>query len=90
MSVDQRFVATPRPHFKRENSNDRTKFKPKAWTHQDQLKSLIGKKISIVYRDDAVFTGTLLNADQFTIQIQGPETVITVFKSALTCFTEVK
>lgn len=75
--------------FQRENSNARRPFKPKAWSHQDELKSLIGKKVIITFAasldiDTNWSIGTLINADQFTLQLQhNDKSIATYFKSSL-------
>lgn len=92
VKAHQRFIQV-------ERKNERQKFKgnfkpkaPKGWSHQDTLTNLIGKEIDICV-EGQVFFGTLLNADQFTIQIDaanpdGIKNVYCVFKSALTWFCE--
>ena len=44
--------------------------KPKAWSHQNEIKISTGKSIKIVFADNSVVIGTLLEADQFTIKVK--------------------
>ena len=66
--------------LKVENKNKRRPYKPKAWSHHDELKAMIGKQIVIV--SSGVETeAKLLETDSFTIKVQIPHprtaTVIT-------------
>lgn len=64
--------------------------KPRAWSHQDELQALRGKTIIYCVLDEGIQSGTLLEADQFTIKVkkQGFKSSIVVFKSSLTYFSE--
>ena len=68
--------------------------KQKRWSHQDQLSALVGKNVTISLLDVGDLTGKLLNADQFTIQLELKNArdnslfARTFFKSALTYFNE--
>lgn len=44
--------------------------KPKAWSHQDDLKALVGKQVRLIVanREHAVI-GKLVQADQFTLKV---------------------
>lgn len=79
-------------------SSERSKmaqFKPKkaAWSHQSDLIALKGSEVSIEM-SDGKFTGTLLEADQFTVKLQtdqmfaGRKTSVVIFKSSIICFYE--
>ncbi len=59
--------------------------KPRPWTHQDDLKALKGKKVTLLFADDSVASGTLLDADQFTFKIfsDTAQSVVTYFKHSL-------
>lgn len=65
--------------------------KPKAWTHQDDLKSLKGKEVALFILGCPEITGLLLEADQFTIKIleTNSKSVVTYFKHTLTSFRAV-
>lgn len=43
--------------------------KPKAWNHQDELKSMRGKEVEVTLTDDDWDNGVLQEADQFTIKV---------------------
>lgn len=43
--------------------------KSRPWSHQDELKGLIGKQIRMISNNGGTLTGTLLAADAFTIKI---------------------
>ena len=64
--------------------------KQKAWNHQQDLADLIGKEI-VVQTVSREFRGELLNADQFTLKMKvkaaGRLSVVTVFKSSMTYFS---
>lgn len=44
--------------------------KAKSWSHQDELKTLIGKRIKVVKTNGSKIFSTLLESDQFTIKVQ--------------------
>lgn len=66
--------------------------KTRQWSHQDDLKALLNKKVTILFLDDTTFNGTLLAADQFTVKIELSDASASrvFFKSALQGFWEVK
>jgi hypothetical protein len=74
--------------FERRGANaPRTAYTPKAWNHQDELKSLIGKPIALLLPDGAVKTGILLGADQFAIKVElardsGGKSALTLLKGS--------
>lgn len=80
------------PSFTRESLNERSKFKPKAWSHQDDLKALIGKRVKltrVAYTGTTYDYGKLVAADQFTLKLQAPTGHVCVyFKSAFISFEE--
>ena len=65
-------------------------FKVKAWSHQDELKSLIGKRITLVYTNDVEVTAELLSADAFTLRVRIDKTGVTstIFKHYLAAYSE--
>ena len=65
--------------------------KPKAWNHQDDLKSLKGKSVGIEMQNASEVFGVLLEADQFTLKIleTNTQSVVTYFKHSLTSFRAV-
>ena len=67
--------------FQVERRGERTKlkFKPKGWSHQDELRELKGKEIVLEFLDGSRSKSTLIDADPFTIKT----TFRTVFKHAL-------
>jgi hypothetical protein len=79
-----------RPPVVVERAGERKPFKPKPpkkWSHQDQLESLKNKEIyfQVVDRDNGI-KGVLLEADQFTIQVEVEHFLATDVKSVLTYF----
>jgi hypothetical protein len=83
-----------------ERAGERKPFKPKApkkWSHQDQLESLKGKPIQFhIAGGEIGIMGVLLEADQFTIQVEvdsifvaGVKSVLTYFKSQVVFFAAV-
>lgn len=75
-----------RGNFSNSKSQSRksTKHKPKAWSHQDDLKHRVGKDITLLLTDNSDCTVRLLGADQFTLHVErknGERGVI--FKHAL-------
>lgn len=67
-----------------ERKGERRPFKPKAWTHMDELKTLIGKRVVIVGHNAEDTRGTLVAADQFTLLLSTPHTSnLIVFKGAI-------
>ena len=50
-------------------SNDRNKFKPKPWSHQQDLAALRGKKIRF-QMELGEYEGVLVEADQFAIKVR--------------------
>ena len=77
-----------------ENKEQRRPFKPKPWTHQDDLKAMIGKKITLVFFSGEARRqrdGVLEAADQFTLKLSGVDgnkSTQTYFKHALFSFEE--
>jgi hypothetical protein len=83
-----------------ERAGERKPFKPKPpkkWSHQDQLESLKGKEIMVcIFGPENPIRGVLLEADQFTIQLEvenafasGVKSVLTYFKSQVVFFAAV-
>lgn len=65
----------------------RLKIKPKRWAHQHELESNLSKPIIIRLNNGENLCGTLINADQFTLQIDADDSsVLTVFKSSICLF----
>lgn len=64
--------------------------KPKRWSHQDDLAELKGKRLVLCLLDVGTIQGTLIDADQFTLKMQGEGSLktVTYFKSALTYYSE--
>jgi len=57
---------------KQANSSARPKSKkPKAWSHHDYLKSIIGKEVCVVLASGAFINGELQECDQFTVMVEG-------------------
>lgn len=62
----------------------RKPLKPRAWNHQQELRELTDKMVTVEFRTGATLTGKLLAADQFTLKIEfSPGKASTVFKHAL-------
>jgi len=73
--------------FTVERKSDRKTYKPKAWSHQDDLKYMKGRTVDIYLTQGAVITGLLLDSDQFTLKIEHKDkSVMTYFKSGLVAF----
>jgi hypothetical protein len=90
MQTNRHFQDSKKP-FAVERKGERTPNRPKppkAWNHQDELKSLKGKPFRIRTLAGATYEGTLLESDQFTLKIQRKtdESILTYFKSALEFF----
>lgn len=84
-------VPNTQPTFKRERAGDRKPFKPKPWSHQDDLRALKGKTIDIVFLGGReAIKGTLLDSDQFAlkveIQVLDKQSVLTVYKHDMRYF----
>lgn len=68
---------------------DRQRFvapKLKSWRHEDELKAAIGKSITLYGHAEWCATGTLVNTDQYTVQLAVPlhdNSIFTYYKSAL-------
>lgn len=64
--------------------------KPKAWSHQDDLKDAVGKTVALLFSDGTVKAGPLVAADQFTLKVRivvtDGQSVMTFFKSALVAY----
>lgn len=63
--------------------------KPKAWSHQDDLKALVGQIIKIQLPGGATMLGKLENADAYTLKLSFPDkdqSTLIYFKSALLAF----
>ncbi|AMB48238.1 hypothetical protein [Methylobacterium sp. AMS5] len=58
--------------------------KPPSWNHQHELKAHRGKEITLVHVDGLRTSGTLEEADQFTIKVRsivaGSQSSVTYFK----------
>ncbi|SER29448.1 hypothetical protein SAMN05216548_114131 [Faunimonas pinastri] len=59
---------------------ERQPFKPKLWSHQQQLRELRGRKIVVLFRDGTQVTGELLEADQYALllRIREDKSVLTL------------
>lgn len=79
--------------FKVEHKGGKLRAGPKlkSWTHQDDLKALKGKEVTLVALDRTEIFGLLLEADQFTIKIleTASQSVVTYFKHTLASFRAV-
>jgi hypothetical protein len=79
--------------FKTERAGDRKPFKPKRWSHQQDLEKLKGKKVDLVYPNGEWVRGVLLEADQFTLRVdigsENHQSVLTVFKHSLRSYSAV-
>jgi hypothetical protein len=79
----------PTGDFQRENSRDRKPFRPKPWSHQQDLTAAKGKRVEIDFAETVGFTGVLLEADQFSLKVEvsNPDgtykSVLTVFKHSI-------
>jgi hypothetical protein len=64
--------------------------KPKRWSHQDELTSLIGKEIALVFvNGTGSVVGLLTNADAFTLQlVLRNKSIRTYFKHAIAEYAE--
>jgi hypothetical protein len=73
---------------RRDNGTKRTPLKPKAWNHQDELRSYRGRNVRVVFMDQDPVEGVLLEADQFTIKMHTKQHDLDMifFKSALVGF----
>ena len=79
--------------FKVERKADRKPFKPKPWSHQDELARLKGKVIFLRFNagsTSSTISGRLLEADAFTIKIDGSSLPLVISKHAIVFFHEVK
>lgn len=78
MTFDKRPQKSPKP------------FKPKAWTHQDDLRAQCGKGIFIRFMNGVGIEGTLISADQFTLKIMvnSSKSVVTYFKHAVESYIQ--
>lgn len=84
--------------FSVERRNERRPIKPAAWSHQRELSSSIGKKISLYtgtiarsFIEETRIDGTLVAVDQFTIKIvSDKKSELTVFKSAVVAYDIIK
>jgi hypothetical protein len=73
----------------RRGHTGRVPFKPKAWSHQDDLREGRGKIIQLGITGREPIEGVLLEADQFTIKLQhvaNPKKISVFFKSAVAGF----
>ena len=77
--MSDEFQVRPRPPFRPsdEPAKKPKKFKPKRWSHQDELTALKGTKITVCFTrligTSSYTQGVLLEADQFTLKIdRGP------------------
>lgn len=65
----------------------RRPYKPRPWSHQDDLIDMIGKTVTLLVVERGWISGKLIAADQFTLKIDaGEKSAVTYFKSALLCF----
>lgn len=74
--------------FAKRRQNGRP-IKPKAWSHQDDLKALVGQAIKIQLPSGATMIGKLESADAYTLKLSFPQqdqSALTYFKSALLAF----
>lgn len=82
-------------NFKVYPSNDKPRprkpllSKPKQWSHQDDLRALKGKRVALTLVNGNIFSGVLLEADQFTIKLLADDTksVVTYYKHILASFS---
>lgn len=76
---------TPRP--KLSMPQQRRPYKPKAWSHQDDLKDAVGKHIEIQLNSGPLLAGRLVAADAYTIKLKrASSSLVTINKSALTYY----
>lgn len=63
-------------------------YKPRPWSHQQDLASLIGRTINIAIMDGAILSGVLRAADPFTLKIELPDSKadLTVFKHVIASY----
>lgn len=79
-------------HFEVARKGDRSQRMPakqKAWRHEDDLKLAVGKTLVLYGHAEWSVVGTLVNFDQYTIQLAVPKhdnSVFTYYKSALLGF----
>ena len=64
----------------------RARLKPARWSHQNALNAAKGRRIVLRMHDGAFITGTLVNSDQFTIEVKTPDDCPIFFKSAISSF----
>ncbi|CCG43312.1 LSm family protein [Magnetospirillum molischianum] len=81
---------TQRPTLTLSQKGDKPRrpFRAPVWSHQLDLKDLKGKRIKLIFSDDTIVIGTLLEADQFTLKVKYGEgdAQVVFFKSALVGF----
>jgi hypothetical protein len=80
----------PRPNFKTERAGDRKPYKPKPWSHQNDLAAAKGKQIDVFFGAADGMRGVLLEADQFSLKLElsheNSKSVVTVFKHSIRQF----
>jgi phage terminase large subunit len=73
-------------------STDRMKFKPKRWSHQNDLDALKGQNITVTLHTGHKLVVRLLDSDQFTLKVQDlsagqhEQSVLTYFKHAIAAY----
>lgn len=75
--------------FSVERKSERRPFKPKAWSHQDELKAAVGKVVVLRLVDQAdPVIGTLMAADAFALSIRvgNSQSTRTYYKHALVSY----
>jgi hypothetical protein len=85
-----RYGANERRPFVVERKGERRPSKPKPWSHQDDLRTMIGKSVVLIFVDPKFGSvcGVLAAADQFTLQLRvdGHKSPMTYFKHAIVAF----
>jgi hypothetical protein len=80
---------TPNRNVEVVRKNERTKFKPKAWSHQDELKQAVGKTVKLYHLAEdgtAYSAGELVSADAFTLRVRHQQSVLTYFKHGIVAY----
>ena len=73
-----------RKPFVVENKGNRKPYKPKpkSWSHQDDLKALVGEQVNVLFLSGKVINAKLVAADNFTFKLQFDQSEFTYFKHA--------
>jgi hypothetical protein len=80
-----------------EKKNERKPYKVKPWSHQDELKSLVGRPVRLYSAvpdfNRPVHEGVLVQTDAYTLKlerlVEGRKSVVTYFKSGLAGYEEI-